>query len=164
MKIQYAARVFLAATAVSLSACSSVGVDKGSVDEVRQITQSDHCGLTGPGLAYIDSVEKLESLLGVSGQNLSTRIIREVDLVAEHLVFVTLGEKPTAGFSVALDKARFSGDSLTLEMLVRKPQPDMIVAQVITSPCAVVAVPGIEWRRLEVFGVTEKPLVRNLDK
>jgi len=163
MKLQSLATAFGVSITVSLSACSSVGMDKGSVSEVRQITQSDHCGLTGPGLAYVDSADDLESLLDVTGQNLSTKMIREVDLDSEHLVFVTVGQKPTAGFSIALDKARFSGDKLALDMLARKPEPGMIVAQVITSPCAVVAVPGIEWRRIEVFGITDKPLVRNLD-
>lgn len=147
---------------LSLAACASLDADKGPVSEVRQITQSDYCGLTGPGLAYVESPAELEPLLGVSGQNLSTQLIREVDLAREHLVFVTLGQKPTAGYSVALEQAHFSGDTLALEMQVRQPASGSIVAQVITSPCAVVAVPGVEWRRLEVSGVTAKPLIQDI--
>ncbi|MBU2953933.1 protease complex subunit PrcB family protein [Marinobacter sp. F3R08] len=160
MKFKRLAACCAVTMAFSLAACSSVAVD--SVAEVRQITHSAYCGLRGPGVAYVASAEDLEPLLGVSGQNFSTKMIREVDFASEHLVFVTLGQKPTAGFSVALDNVRFAGETLTLEMFVRKPEPDMIVAQVITSPCAIVAVPATKWQRLEIVGVTDKPLVRDL--
>jgi len=163
MRLSDSIKLLALPLAVSLAACSAVGVDSGKVAEVRQITQSDHCGLSGPGLVYIDSAEDLEPLLGVSGQNLSTRLVREVDLASEHLVFVTLGQRPTAGYSVALDKAHTSGNTLSLDMLMKQPEPGMMVAQVITTPCAVVAVPGVEWEQIRVAGITDKPLVRNLD-
>lgn len=156
-------KVLVLPLAVSLAACSSVGVGSSRVAEVRQITQSDHCGLTGPGVVFVDSAEDLEPLLGVSGQNLSTRLVREVDLASEHLVFVTLGQRPTAGYSVSLDKAHISGNTLSLDMLTKQPEPGMMVAQVITSPCAVLAVPGVEWGQVRVVGISDKPLVRNLD-
>jgi len=162
MKTGYLTLIGGVVLAVSLAACTSVAMDRGAVSEVRQITQSDHCGLTGPGVVYVDSADDLEPLLGVPGQHLSIRLIREVDLASEHLVFVTLGQKSTAGYGIALEKARFSGSTLSLDMVTRKPGQGMIVAQVITSPCAVVAVPGVEWQRLEVSGVTSKPLVRDL--
>lgn len=150
------------AASVLLTACATQATDPVVTSEVRQITQSSACGLSGPGLAYVDTREDLERLLGATGQNLSTQMIREVDLSREHLVFVTLGEKPTSGHSVALEQARLAGDSLTLEMRVRSPAPDMIVAQVITSPCAVVAVPASGLGRVEVLGVTSQPLARNI--
>lgn len=158
----YAKFIVAAVLATSLAACTAVDMDRGTVPEVRQITQSDHCGLTGPGVVYVDSADDLEPLLGVAGQNLSVRLIREVNLASEHLVFVTLGQKPTAGYGVALEQARFSGSTLVLDMVTRKPGQGTIVAQVVTSPCAVVAVPGVDWQRLEVSGVASRPLVRDL--
>lgn len=164
MRFSDSIKVLALPLAVSLTACSSVGSDSGKVAEVRQITQSDHCGLSGPGLVYVDSAGDLESILGVSGQNLSTRLVREVDLANEHLVFVTLGQRPTAGYSVALDKAHVSGNTLSLDMLIKRPEPGMMVAQVITTPCAVVAVPGLEWEQISATGITDKPLVRKLNQ
>lgn len=150
---------------LAVTGCSATGTaTSAAVPEVRQITQSAHCGLTGPGVAYIHSQESLESLLGVAGQNMSTGVIRQVDLQSEQLVIVTLGQKPTAGYSVGLADVAQDGSTLKLNMRVSQPAPDMMVAQVITSPCVVLAVTSGDWQRVEVTGVTEKPLVKRTGK
>lgn len=132
--------------------------------EVRQVTQSAHCGLTGPGVAPVNSPEALEKLLGVSGQNMATGVIRQVDLASEQLIIVTLGQKPTAGYSVGLQDVHWDAPALKLTMKVNSPAPDMMVAQVITSPCVVLAVKGDHWQSLEVSGLTPEPLVRKSGK
>lgn len=157
----------LAASFVSLAmtGCSATGsAPSAPVPEVRQITQSAHCGLTGPGVAYVRSPASLEDLLGIAGQNMSTGAIRQVNLDNEQLVIVTLGQKPTAGYSVGLERAAQEGTTLKLEMRVNQPAPGMMVAQVITSPCVVLAVASGGWQRVEVTGVTEKPLVKLIEK
>lgn len=130
---------------------------------VRQITQSAYCGLTGPGVAFVRSEADREALLDVSGQNMATDVVRKVDLSREALVMVTLGQKPTAGYSVGLQSALAQGESLVLDMRVNEPAPDMMVAQVITSPCAVLAVEPRGWQQIHVQGLTEQPLVRTLE-
>jgi len=132
--------------------------------QVRQVTQSAHCGLTGPGVAYVNSAEKLDSFLGVRGQNMSTDVIRQVDLAQEQLIFVTLGQKPTAGYSLGLAEFSQEDGTLNLQMDVKAPAPGMMVAQVITSPCAVLAVAGGDWARVEVTGVTDQPLVERVKR
>ena len=116
---------------------------------VRQITQSAYCGLTGPGVAFVRSEADREALLDVSGQNMATDVVRKVDLSREALVMVTLGQKPTAGYSVGLQSALAQGE--------------MMVAQVVTSPCAVLAVEPRGWQQIRVQGLTEQPLVRTLE-
>ncbi len=126
-----------------LAACSATGgPGEGEGVMVRQITQSAYCGLTGGpgGVAFVRSEAGREALLDVSGQNMATDVVRKVDLAREALVMVTLGQKPTAGYSVGLQSALAQGESLVLDMRVNEPAPDMMVAQVITSPCAVLAV------------------------
>ena len=130
---------------------------------VRQITQSAYCGLTGPGGAFVRSEADREALLDVSGQNMATDVVRKVDLSREALVMVTLGQKPTAGYSVGLQSALAQGESLVLDMHVNEPAPDMMVAQVVTSPCAVLAVEPRGWQQIRVQGLTEQPLVRTLE-
>ena len=132
--------------------------------QVRQITQSAHCGLTGPGVAYVNSAEELDVLLGVRGQNMSTGVIRQVDLAQEQLIFVTLGQKPTAGYSLGLADVSQEQGTLKLQMDLKAPAPDMMVAQVITSPCVVLAVAGGNWERVEVTGATEQPLVERVKR
>jgi len=147
-----------------LAACSATGgPSPGEGVMVRQITQSAYCGLTGPGVAFVRSESEREALLDVSGQNMATDVVRKVDLGREALVMVTLGQKPTAGYSVGLQSALAQGKSLVLDMRVSEPAPDMMVAQVITSPCVVLAVEPRGWQQIRVRGLTEQPLVRTLE-
>jgi len=163
MTLRFARFFFVPLTAAMLTACSATGGEgAGMQPEVRQVTQSAHCGLTGPGVAHVRSEGELEALLDVSGQNMATGVIRQVNLDRESLVIVTLGQKPTAGYSVGLESATADRKTLKLAMKVNSPAPDMMVAQVITSPCVVLAVADSQWQRLEVSGLSETPLVKDL--
>ncbi|GAB5477469.1 MAG: hypothetical protein Marn2KO_09360 [Marinobacter nauticus] len=154
----------ISAAMLLLAACSATGgPGEGEGVMVRQITQSAYCGLTGPGVAFVRSEADREALLDVSGQNMATDVVRKVDLSREALVMVTLGQKPTAGYSVGLQSALAQGESLVLDMRVNEPAPDMMVAQVITSPCAVLAVEPRGWQQIRVQGLTEQPLVRTFE-
>lgn len=164
MKTSFAKILMASAAAAWLAGCSSTGEARpeGSV-QIRQITQSAHCGLTGPGVAYLRSSEERETVLDVRGQNMATDAVRNVDLSREDLVIVTLGQKPTGGYSVGLRDALEQDRVLDLVMQVNAPAPDMMVTQVITSPCVVLAVESRDWKQVRVQGVTERVLIRNLE-
>lgn len=138
--------------------------EKPSAPMARQVTQSAHCGLTGPGLAYVQTSERLQQLLELPAQNMAIQQLRQVDLKKEHLVFVTLGEKPTSGYSISLASAEEaqSDSTLRLYMAVRVPAPGAMASQVITSPCVVVAVPATGLQEIRVSGVRESDLVVKL--
>ncbi|WP_417543921.1 protease complex subunit PrcB family protein [Marinobacter sp.] len=138
--------------------------DKLSAPLARQVTQSAHCGLTGPGLAYVQTSERLQQMLELPAQNMAIQQLRQVDLAKEHLVFVTLGEKPTGGHSVSLASAEMKNNDKTLRlvMAVRAPAPGTMVSQVITSPCVVLAVPATGWLEIRVSGVRDSDLVVKL--
>ncbi|RBW48390.1 protease complex subunit PrcB family protein [Marinobacter sp. F3R11] len=145
-------------------ASSEVQEDKPPEPLVRQVTQSAHCGLTGPGLAYVQNAERLQQLLDLPAQNMAVQQLRQVDLTREHLLFVTLGEKPTGGYSVSLASASVENgnNTLRLAMTLRVPSPETMVSQVITSPCVVLAVPASNWPEIRVSGVRERDLVVKL--
>ncbi|MGO1692063.1 MAG: protease complex subunit PrcB family protein [Marinobacter sp.] len=145
-------------------ASSDTVVEKPSEQLVRQVIQSAHCGLTGPGGAYVQTSERLRQLLELPTQNMAVQQLRQVNLKQEHLLFVTLGEKPTGGYSISL--ASVSVDStentLQLAMAVRSPAPGTMVTQAITSPCVVVAVPASDWSEIRASGVRDRDLVFKL--
>ncbi|MGO1461398.1 MAG: protease complex subunit PrcB family protein [Marinobacter sp.] len=126
---------------------------------VRQVIQSAHCGLTGPGLAYVQTPERLQKLLELPTQNMAVQQLRQVNLEQEHLLFVTLGEKPTGGYSISLASAENLENTLHLSMTVRSPAPGTMVTQAITSPCAVVAVPAKNWPEIRVSGIRDHDIV-----
>jgi hypothetical protein len=155
----------VALAGVVLAACASGGSSISTTDvSVRQVTQSAQCGLTGPGIAYVQTEAEREALLDLNGQNMVTGAVRQVDLARESIVIVTLGQKPTAGYSVGLAETRADGDVLNLVMSVTEPPPDAMTAQVITSPCVVLALPADGWQQVRVMGLTDQPLVKRLDE
>lgn len=155
--------VFLLVGYALLGGCASSDVAgyKPGAPLARQVTQSAHCGLTGPGLAYVATSKQLQQLLELPAQNMAVQQLRQVNLEREHLLFVTLGEKPTGGFSVSLASASAENTKsvLQLTVAVRAPAPEMMTTQAITSPCVVVAVPAIAWPELRVSGIQDRELV-----
>lgn len=149
------------AGAVLLVGCAASNIVENEPVEpsARQIIQSGHCGLTGPGLAYAKNHDQLQKLLELPTQNLAVQQLRQVNLEREHLLFVTLGKKPTGGYSVRLDSARNTKGNLQLSMSLRTPEAGDMVTQAITSPCAVVAVQGAGWPEIRVSGVRDNDIV-----
>lgn len=159
-RLALARRVAVVAACATLSACAAAPNPTAPAPApVRQITQSAHCGLTGPGLLLVTTDDQLSKYLGLKGQNLATQQLRAVDLNQEVLLFVTLGEKPTAGYGVGLAAADLQRDTLRIRMESRTPPAGAVLAQVMTSPCAVLAVEPGRWNRVTVSGVAEAPMV-----
>lgn len=143
-----------------LSGCAGSGPRvPPELPSVRQVTQSQHCGLTGPGLLLVTSQPQLSQYLGLPAQNLSVQPLRSLDLNREVLLFVTMGQKPTAGYSVRLASAALTGDTLDLSVAVRTPPADSVQAQVMTSPCAILALEPGKWNAIRLHGLTERPLL-----
>ncbi|OZB15634.1 MAG: hypothetical protein B7X58_06270 [Marinobacter sp. 34-60-7] len=151
-----------AVSCLFVTACASGGSVSEPAVSARQVTQSAQCGLTGPGIAYVQNESEREALLDLNGQNMVTGAVREVNLALESIVIVTLGQKPTAGYSVGLADASADGETLVLSVRVSEPPRDAMTAQVITSPCVVLAVPADDWQQVRVLGLTDQPLVKRL--
>lgn len=118
----------------------------------RQVTESDHCGLTAPGLVYIDSASDLDKLGRLPSGNLAMKKLRMVDLEKEHLVLVGLGQKPTGGYGLTLASAEIADDVLELILEVRSPARGAMVPQALTTPCAIIAISPDDWAQLRVSG------------
>ncbi len=157
--------VILLAGYLLMAGCASSDVVETEPGELlaRQVIQSAHCGLSGPGLAYVQTPERLQQLLDLPAQNIAVQQLRQVNLEKEHLLFVTLGEKPTGGYSVSLVSANAENTKspLQLSVVVRSPAPSTMTTQVITSACVVVAVPSHDWPEIRVSGIRDKDLVLN---
>jgi hypothetical protein len=119
---------------------------------VRQITASDQCGVVAPGLIYLNEQEDLERLQGLPMQNLSMKQLNELNFDREHVLVVGLGQKPTGGYGLTLANSRIIGDTLKITVILRRPPADAMVTQVLTTPCAVMAVTPRHWDTIEVAG------------
>jgi len=70
--------------------------------------------------------------------------------VVDDVLTIGAGEKPTPGYSVELTEQTRKRDSLTVEYTINGPQPGAIMAQMLTSPCSHISLPG-DWQRLTVM-------------
>ncbi len=118
----------------------------------RQVTESDHCGLTAPGLVYISNASDLDKLARLPSGNLAMKKLRALDLEQEHLVLVGLGQKYTGGYGLTLKSAEIVDGVLELTLNARKPASDAMVTQALTTPCAIIAITPDHWERLKATG------------
>jgi hypothetical protein len=67
-----------------------------------------------------------------------------VDFATQHALLVSMGQKPTAGYTLdLLQVERIQTESrLSLAMTWLEPPPDAFLAQVITHPCVIIKITG----------------------
>lgn len=65
-----------------------------------------------------------------------------VDLSKVTVVAVFLGERMTAGYAVEITGTRMDGATLVVLWNERKPAPDQMTAQIITSPAHIASIPA----------------------
>jgi hypothetical protein len=136
-----------------LVACAgSADLTESGAPLARQLTQSDHCGLTTPGIVMIAERSEVDTLKSLPAGHLALEPLRQVDFANEYLVLVGLGQKPTSGYGITLAGSRIRGGQLQIAVTVREPGKGVMLAQVLTTPCAVVAVSDEGWRSLKVSG------------
>ena len=66
-----------------------------------------------------------------------------VDFNTRTVIAVFLGTRPTAGFSVEIIATRAEGTGLVVQWSEKRPDRDMVSAQVLTSPAHIVTVPKV---------------------
>jgi hypothetical protein len=81
-----------------------------------------------------------------------------VDFPREGVLLIAMGQRSSAGYGLTLaDKVAVVRDGvLTVRVDWREPLPDHLRAQVMTSPCLLVAVPDAGFTRIEVVDQEER--------
>ncbi len=65
------------------------------------------------------------------------------------MVAISRGRQPTPGYSLTLEGAHRRGRTAVVSVQWHVPKPGAVLAQVITYPCLVVALPQADFRRVE---------------
>ena len=145
-----------AAAVVLLAGADGKGCKADREVPVRLVASDLHCGgsATGVSVQRLASPEALASAMGGAAGGTA-------DFGKEVVVIITAGQKPTAGYGLTLasDRAPVKDKAAGVRVTFTAPAPGMMAAQVMTSPCLVVALPG---EGLELVGVLEgdKPVAR----
>ena len=75
-----------------------------------------------------------QNALHLPAQEVNTA--KNVDFSTSRVLLVSMGQKPTAGYSLKLDQksSRISKNSAVISLTWSEPDPGMVTAQVITHP------------------------------
>ena len=69
--------------------------------------------------------------------------VPEVDFASRTVVAVFLGTRSSAGYLVEITGTRHDKGALVVEWRERRPEPDQVSAQVITSPAHIATIPKV---------------------
>ncbi len=112
----------------------------GESSGMRTLAKGAYCNISKPRQEVIKDLSTFKSIW----KQLSTQTpdpIPEIDFSREMVVLVAMGQKPTGGYFVEITKIQPAGKRLRIEVFRKSPPPDAILAQVVTSPFHLVAVP-----------------------
>ncbi len=148
------------AAALVLSACASSrccesdgehgeppagrGPTAGAADEwsVEVLARGTRSGIREFGLhAARDAATFADLWARHSAGEMPTPPLPELDLEHSMALFVTLGERPTAGYALEVVRVRMHGEQLVVSVREFRPSPDGMQAQVVTQPHVLLAIP-----------------------
>ncbi|MFU8814416.1 MAG: protease complex subunit PrcB family protein [Pseudomonadales bacterium] len=116
-----------------------------------------HCEGLEPGVTRVD----LPTVAAIRGSNLlsapggAATAEGDTELL---MIAISRGQQATAGYGWSLEGARVEGATAVVDVHWQTPDPDAMVAQVITHPCLVVGLPHEGLSRVEVRDQTGEPV------
>lgn len=134
--------VFIISFLFSLAACSDQQIP------FETIYSSNHCAVTEEQLVVIHSMAELKKIVSSKPKTFiqKTPVLPNIDFEQQSLVLLAIGQKPTVGYSLQITgkQALLDDEKLILPISIINPDPSMMHAQVITSPCKVLSLPKIQ--------------------
>lgn len=151
-----AKRLAAGAALAGLLAVSAGCAGKGGV-EASTVLAYDQCqgldmGLTRVSYADVAGIRG-GTLLNLSEPESSTPAAEGLLLVA-----ISRGRQPTPGYALSLAGARRQDDTAIVEVHWDTPEPGAVLAQMMTHPCLVVALPKDDFRRVEAVDQSGRSL------
>lgn len=128
----------------TLSACAASKVNYTVVDE------GAHSGMSfpSPHLEIISEAAAFEKLsTAIHSDKIPQPQPPEIDFKKALLLFISLGEKPSAGYRVRVDEVTRDDETLRVKIKTEAPPPDQFQAAVMTQPYILIKIkkePGIE--------------------
>ena len=142
------ARASLVLLSLLLAACSAAG-DKDSPKEKptepRNLrVERIFSGAPGQG------PQSPRVVVAPSASALSKELGAEIPDSGEGVYLISYwGEKPTGGYSLAVESARLEGDQVTVRLKLKEPPPDATVTQALTYPYAAAVVRDVSFEGKE---------------
>lgn len=149
MLLKLRTAVVLAAVGLTVAACEETVKPSSAGQTITPLYQGKNCGRSDKAsqVSWIQNERELQSAFrNMRRTSLEAEPLPEVDFKTHGLVLIELGQRPTAGYQMRLASQTMvmdKGDGL-ITFSVDKPAG--VAAQVITSPCLLVAVPRGDYK------------------
>jgi len=117
-----------------LAACQSGTADDGVA--VEMIASADQCGRNEAALVWAENRSDFPA-----GAKPMATASEPVLSAGDPVLLVYLGQKPTPGYSAALQGAGLADGRLHIDLKAEEPDPGVMMAQVITTPCVALRIP-----------------------
>jgi len=131
-----------------LVACGSMALPIGDV------YTSSHCHITEEGVTPILNEQALGDVIrkSTSGMVGAKRlVIPEVEFETSMAYVISMGSKPTGGYSIQLTSKDAGYTNGVVDLPVKLIEPGQgMTAQIMTSPCKVITLPKGDYKRVEI--------------
>lgn len=138
--------------AIALSACGTEEAPATGPLPVKQVYHSSHCQVETKRLAILNSQAELEKAVAsaVPGVENTAASMSNVDFDSERIVLVAWGRQNNSGYRLELVDEHAETENSVVELPVKfvSPSPDGFYAQVMTSPCLIVALPKAGYNKI----------------
>jgi len=123
------------ATCLLMAACAATPPSNtGAEPALRVVARAEQCTPSQAGARLLRDAADVR-------QATQQPLDGDIDPAREALVLVALGTRPTPGYGISLQAAEAPAHgTLRLPLQYRRPSPDAILPQMLTTPCAVIAV------------------------
>ena len=130
---------------------TTIHSEEKSALKVRLLWQGSQCGIKRPTphATWIEDPDLFKKTDAGAEQELLSR----VDFSREGILVISMGQKPTGGYGLALNReiAVISDGAAVLSVSWIEPSEDAILPQVITSPCLAVILPKGSYTRIHLL-------------
>ncbi len=152
---------------VTILFCAVVGGCQNPAVDIAEIMSHSQCKTLRTGGTWVDMPRLARirgaQLLDAPADPPATSQSESTAPSAELLLAISNGTQPSAGYGFQYDRAAIEARTLKLRLNWQAPSPDQAVAQVLTSPCVVYALPPPDlFDRVEIF--IDGEFFRELDK
>ncbi|MAA66030.1 MAG: hypothetical protein CL581_14800 [Alteromonadaceae bacterium] len=160
-RIKVSALIIASITSAALvSGCVVSGDHSGqasATSPVKAVASMAHCGFTAPGLVLATSASDWARF----SDSLGARLPAWPDQPDRWLLVASMGKRNTGGYSITFNNAELNDQQLSISVSQRRPAPEAMVTQALTTPCVVLEIPAQGWRELVVTGEPPFPVRRS---
>lgn len=136
--------------------CNAVeeAAQESGVGSLRQLMATPYCDSSAPQRSsWLEDEQALRRQWNrLHGHRVELPPVPAVDFAVDTIVLLEMGSRPSAGFGLDLATTRLTQQNGTQVVTInwREPAPDAMVAQVLTSPCLMIALPSSTRGPIEV--------------